>query len=68
LPARPDCAGRRNLLLDDEARSAVKIPTVAEYLAYWLEEFIEPNREDGTYSAYELASRLNIILGIGKNG
>lgn len=41
-------------------------PTVAEYLAYWLEEVIKPNREDATYSAYELASRLHIIPGIGK--
>jgi integrase len=41
-------------------------PTVADYLAYWLEEVIKPNREDATYSAYELASRLHIIPGIGK--
>jgi integrase len=41
-------------------------PTVAEYLAYWLEEVIKPNREDATYSAYELSSRLHIIPGIGK--
>jgi hypothetical protein len=32
-------------------------PTVAEYLAYWLGEVIKPNREEATYSAYELASR-----------
>jgi integrase len=41
-------------------------PTVAEYLAYWLAEVIKPNREEATYSAYELASRLHIIPGIGK--
>lgn len=41
-------------------------PTVAEYNRYWLEEVIKPNREDGTYSAYELSSRLYIIPGIGK--
>ena len=41
-------------------------PTVVEYLAYWLQEVIKPNREDATYSAYELASRLHIIPGIGK--
>ena len=41
-------------------------PTVAEYLAYWLEEVIKPNREDNTYSHYELMSRLHIIPGIGK--
>lgn len=41
-------------------------PTVAEYLTYWLAEVIEPNREDNTYSHYELMSRLHIIPGIGK--
>lgn len=45
---------------------AVKIPTVAEYLRYWLDEVIKPNREDGTYSVYELSSRLYVIPGIGK--
>ena len=42
-----------------------KTPTVAEYLEYWLAEVIKPNREEGTYSAYELSSRLHIIPGIG---
>ena len=32
-------------------------PTVAEYLAYWLAEVIGPNREDNTYSHYELMAR-----------
>jgi integrase len=41
-------------------------PTVEEYLTYWLAEVIKPNREDGTYSQYELMSRLHIIPGIGK--
>jgi integrase len=41
-------------------------PIVAEYLAYWLEEVIKPNREDNTYSHYELMSRLHIIPGIGR--
>ena len=43
-----------------------RTPTVAEYLAYWLAEVIKPNREDDTYSHYELMSRLHIIPGIGK--
>ena len=43
-------------------------PTVAEYLAYWLEEVIKPNREDNTYSHYELMSRLHIIRVSGKSG
>ena len=41
-------------------------PTVAEYLAYWLAEVIGPNREDNTYSHYELMSRLHVIPGVGK--
>jgi integrase len=40
-------------------------PTVAEYLAYWLEEVIRPNREPSTYTTYEVMSRLHIIPGIG---
>lgn len=45
---------------------AVTLPTVAEYLAYWLEEVIKPNRSENTYSQYELMSRLHIIPGIGE--
>lgn len=40
-------------------------PTVAEYLTYWLGEVIKPNREDSTYSHYELMTRLHIVPGIG---
>src|ERR1700722_18366509 len=43
-----------------------KTPTVAEYFAYWLGEVIKPNREEGTYSAYELAGRLHVIPGVGQ--
>jgi integrase len=45
---------------------ATKTPTVTEYLTYWLNEIIKPNREDNTYSHYELMSRLHVIPGIGK--
>src|SRR5215469_8277201 len=45
---------------------AAKTPNVAEYLTYWLADIIKPNREDSTYSQYELMSRLYIIPGIGK--
>jgi integrase len=41
-------------------------PTVAEYLTYWLAEVIKPNREESTYSHYELMSRLHIVPGIGR--
>jgi hypothetical protein len=39
---------------------------LADYLAYWLEEVIKPNREEATYSAYSLSSRLYVTPGIGK--
>jgi len=42
-----------------------KVPTLAEYLAYWLAEVIRPNRELNTYSQYELFSRRYIIPGLG---
>lgn len=41
-------------------------PNVEEYLTYWLEEVIKPNREDNTYSAHELNARLHIIPSLGK--
>jgi integrase len=43
-----------------------KSPTIAEYLAYWLAEVIQPNREPNTYSQYELFARRYIIPGLGK--
>jgi integrase len=41
-------------------------PTVADYISYWLEDVIKPNREPATYSHYELMARLHIIPGIGR--
>jgi integrase len=43
-----------------------KTPIVAEYFAYWLGEVIKPNREEGTYSAYELSGRFHVIPGVGE--
>ena len=42
------------------------MPTLTEYLAYWLAEVIKPNRESNTYSQYELFSRRYIIPGLGQ--
>jgi integrase len=42
------------------------VPTVAEYIAYWLAEVIRPNREDGTYTHYEVMSRLHVVPGVGR--
>lgn len=41
-------------------------PTVEEYIKYWLENVIKPNREDNTYANHELSARLHIIPGIGR--
>jgi integrase len=43
-----------------------RVPTLSEYLAYWLSNVIEPNREPNTYSQYELFSRRYIIPDLGK--
>lgn len=40
-------------------------PTVAQFLAYWLEEIIEPNRAPLTYATYESMCRLYLIPGLG---
>lgn len=45
---------------------ATTVPTVEKYLAYWLRDVVEPNREPNTYSNYELMSRLYIVPGLGK--
>ncbi|MFG2022048.1 site-specific integrase [Actinomadura geliboluensis] len=45
---------------------ATSVPTVETYLAYWLRDVVEPNREPNTYSNYELMSRLHIVPGLGK--
>lgn len=45
---------------------ATKIPTVEQYLTYWLTDVIEPNREPNTYSHYEGMTRLHIIPALGR--
>ncbi|WP_067808141.1 site-specific integrase [Actinomadura formosensis] len=45
---------------------ATTMPTVEQYLTYWLKDVIEPNREPNTYSHYELMSRLHVIPGLGR--
>ncbi|GAA2510875.1 site-specific integrase [Pilimelia columellifera] len=43
-----------------------KVPTVASYLAGWLEDVVRPNLSPGTYVTYEVATRLYLIPGLGK--
>lgn len=45
---------------------ATTVPTVEQYLTYWLNDVIKPNREPNTYSHYELMSRLHVVPALGK--
>ena len=40
-------------------------PTVAQYLAHWLADVVEPNLEPATYAYYETMARLYIIPALG---
>jgi hypothetical protein len=44
---------------------ATKMPTVAEYIAYWLREVVKPNLAPGSYETYEGLCRRNIVPGVG---
>ena len=44
---------------------ATSSPTVAEYLTYWLDEIIRPNRAPLTYQTYETFVRVHIVPGLG---
>lgn len=40
--------------------------TLAQYVAYWLEEIIKPNKAPLTYATYETFTRLHIVPGLGQ--
>ncbi len=42
-----------------------KTPSVADYLAYWLREVVEPNLAPLTHSTYDTLTRLFIVPGVG---
>ncbi len=48
-----------------EGPMPTKTPTLAQYLAYWLREIVEPNLTPKTYEFYEMISRLYIGPGLG---
>jgi integrase len=56
-------------LLEND-RGGVPVPDrtwkLGEWLAYWLEHLVKPNREPGTYNKYESMSRLYLIPRLGK--
>src|SRR4051794_29306030 len=44
---------------------ATKVPTVGQYVTYWLREVVEPNLAPLTYATYETLARLYIVPGRG---
>lgn len=42
------------------------LPTVAQWLAYWLEDVVKPARKPSTYVGYEVAVRLYLVPQLGK--
>lgn len=44
---------------------ATKVPTVAEFLTYWLREVVQPNLAPLTAATYETIVRLYIVPGLG---
>ncbi|MFF7324842.1 tyrosine-type recombinase/integrase [[Kitasatospora] papulosa] len=56
--------------LQDQERNGVPVPsrtwTLGEWLAYWLEHIVKPNREHNTYVKYESKVRLYLIPHLGK--
>jgi integrase len=42
-----------------------KVPKLAEYVAYWLQEIVAPNLAPLTYATYETLTRLYIVPGLG---
>lgn len=56
--------------LQEQERNGVPVPsrtwTLGEWLAYWLEHIVKPNREHNTYVKYESKVRLYLIPHLGK--
>jgi integrase len=56
--------------LQDQERNGVPVPsrswTLGEWLAYWLEHIIEPEREHNTYVKYESKVRLYLLPHLGR--
>jgi integrase len=45
---------------------ATKVPTVEDYVTYWLREVVQPNLAPLTYATYETLCRLYIVPGLGR--
>src|SRR4051812_12322078 len=45
---------------------ATKVPTVGEFVTYWLREVVQPNLAPGSYVTYEALCRNHIVPGLGR--
>jgi integrase len=56
--------------LQNQEREGIPVPsrswTVGEWLTYWLEHIVKPNREFNTYTKYESKVRLYLVPQLGK--
>ncbi|WP_223189153.1 tyrosine-type recombinase/integrase [Streptomyces sp. TRM68416] len=56
--------------LQDQERNGIPVPsrswTLGEWLVYWLEQIVEPEREHNTYVKYESKVRLYLLPHLGK--
>ncbi|WP_329308749.1 tyrosine-type recombinase/integrase [Streptomyces microflavus] len=56
--------------LQEQERNGVPVPSrtwsLSEWLAYWLEHIVKPNREHNTYVKYESKVRLYLVPHLGK--
>lgn len=50
----------------DQAPVPTSTPTLAQYIARWLADVVEPNLEPATYAYYEAISRLYIVPALGR--
>jgi integrase len=51
--------------LAQEGPVATRVPTVADYVGYWLREIVAPNLSPGTRVTYEYVARCYIVPGLG---
>ncbi|MGW2278389.1 tyrosine-type recombinase/integrase [Streptomyces sp. NPDC001770] len=65
-----DEAAEKLSKLQEQERNGVPVPSrtwsLGEWLAYWLEHIVKPNRENNTYVKYESKVRLYLVPHLGK--
>jgi integrase len=64
---REEVHGKWVKLQADARRKPIptSVPTLGRYLAYWLDEVIEPTRAPLTYVTYETLARVHLVPGLG---